>query len=1003
MTPAELVRELIRARHVPGATYRVQLNKDFPFARAVALVGYWRDLGITDLYVSPILQARPGSAHGYDTSDHGRVSADLGGEEGLEALSRALQEAGIGLLVDAVSNHMGIGDSSNRWWMDVLENGASSRYAIVFDIDWHPTNPDLANKVLLPVLGEQYGQVLESGQLRVQYEEGAFFLTYFDKRFPLAPDTYGALLRAKLDELDEQLGSTHEHVQELHSIVSAVTHLPPRVGATPEQMIERDREKEVVKRRLAAVVHASPEVRAAIESSVALFNGTPDVPASFDPLADLIEAQSYRLANWRVASEEINYRRFFDINDLVAIRPELPEVFEGTHRVFLRLLGEGKITGLRIDHPDGLWAPAAYFRQLQESYLVEQMRRRGIGAGSPEEEARDAAVALTEVAALPQPTAWPFYVVAEKILTEGEPLPVPWAVAGTTGYDFLNAVNGLFVEPANGHEMDRIYREFTGEESSLAELVLASKTLIMEGPMASEINSLSYQLDRIAERNRRYRDFTLGNLSAAVRAIIANLPIYRTYLMPGQPVTARDRVFIEETVERAKGRTPRMAEAVFDFIRDTLLWHNLEQFREADRPKVVEWVMRFQQLTGPIMAKGVEDTAFYVFNRLVSLNEVGGHPEQFGLSVEAFHAHNADVAARWPHGLLATSTHDTKRSEDVRARIDVLSEVPSEWERAVRRWRELHAPLVRNEDGGPAPSANDQYLFYQTVVGAWPAGELTPEAFSSFRARIADYMLKAIKEAKVRTSWVNPEDAYDAAVRAFVMGALSDDPNDPFRREAEALVRRVGHFGHLNSLVQVVLKATSPGVPDFYQGSELWDFSLVDPDNRRPVDYDARKWLLGEMRAEVGREGADLRKLVGGMLDTIADGRIKLYLTFQSLDARRRLAAVFREGNYVPLPASGSKAEHVVAFARAAQEKQVLTIAGVRLVGLTVGQERRPVGESIWGDTRVQVPEEKVGARYRDVFTGAMHTVDEAGGLWAREVLSTLPVALLERVEEGTR
>jgi len=401
------------------------------------------------------------------------------------------------------------------------------------------------------------------------------------------------------------------------------------------------------------------------------------------------------------------------------------------------------------------------------------------------------------------------------------------------------------------------------------------------------------------------------------------------------------------------------------------------------------------------MAKGVEDTAFYIFNRLVSLNEVGGQPEHFGLPVEAFHAHNADTAARWPHALLATSTHDTKRAEDARARIDVLSELPDEWARAVRRWRDVHARLVRHEEAGPAPSANDQYLFYQTVIGAWPSGELTAEAFSSFRARIVEYMLKAIKEAKARTSWVNPEDAYDAAVRAFVLGALSDDPNDVFRREAEKLVRRMSYFGYLNSLVQVVLKATSPGVPDFYQGCELWDFSLVDPDNRRAVDYEVRKWWLGELRAEIGRAGAGLSKLVAGLLDNIEDGRIKLYLTAQALDARRRLAPVFNAGSYVPLPAMGRKARRVCAFARVGEEKCAVTVAAVRLAALTVGAERLPVGEGVWGDTRVPVPDERPGGRYRDVFTGAVHVVDEQGGLWLRDVLSVLPVALLEREESA--
>ncbi len=994
--PADLLRELIATRRVPVSTYRMQFNKEFPFARATALVPYLRDLGIGDLYASPILQARPGSAHGYDICDHGHVNPELGGEAAFDELAGALRAAEMGLLVDMVPNHVGIGDPSNRWWMDVLENGASARHAATFDVDWHPVNPDLENKVLLPVLGEQFGEALESGKLRISYEEGSFYLHYYDKRWPLAPGTCGSLLRARLDPLARALGQDNDHVQELRSILTALAHLPPRSGLPPELRVERYREKEIIKRRLSALVHASAEVRGALEASVQQFNGRVGSPGSFDDLGALIEAQSYRLAFWRVASEEINYRRFFDVNDLAAIRPELPEVFHATHQVVLRLLAEGKVTGLRIDHPDGLWAPADYFRQLQEPYVRDQVRQRGRAPRSARALARAVATALDEVAALPQPAQWPLYVVAEKILTEGEPLPLHWAVAGTTGYDFLNAVNGLFVDPNHRDDFDRIYREFTGEEASLAELVLACKTTIMEGPMASEINSLSHQLDRVAERNRHYRDFTLGNLTQAVRAIVACLPIYRTYIRPGEPVTSRDRGFIEETVELAKARSPRLAAAVFDFIRDTLLGKSLAQFREADRPAVVEWVMRFQQLTGPIMAKGVEDTAFYIYNRMTSLNEVGGHPEQFGLTVEAFHKHNSDGQALWPHSLLATSTHDTKRAEDVRARIDVLSEMPAEWEKVVHRWRKQHDGLVALVEGEPAPSANDQYLFYQTVVGAWPPGELTGEGLGLFRGRLAEYMLKAIKEAKVRTSWVNPEDAYDTAVRAFVLGALADGA-ESFRREAGAFVRRVAFFGYLNGLAQMVLKATSPGVPDFYQGCELWDFSLVDPDNRRPVDYELRQRLLGELRAEIDK-GPDLLALAKGLLEKMEDGRIKLYLTARTLGLRRRLAAVFAQGDYVPLTATGEKAPHVCAFARGFEEKRVLTVAVARVVGLTGGMERLPVGASVWGDTRLELPAGWAGERYRDAYTGAEWSVDE-GGLWLREVLGALPVALLERVE----
>jgi (1->4)-alpha-D-glucan 1-alpha-D-glucosylmutase len=1002
VAPADLVHELIATRWVPSATYRLQFNKDFPFPRATALVDYLHDLGIGDLYASPILQARPDSPHGYDICDHSRVNPELGGEAALDELAAALKARGMGLLVDTVPNHMGVNHPSNRWWMDVLENGASSRYAAYFDIAWRPVNPDLENKVLLPVLGDQYGQVLEGGQLRVDYQDGAFNLNYYDLRLPLAPRTYGELLRARLDALAKALGEAHEHVQELRSIRTAVAHLPPPEGLPPQQIAERDRENGIIKRRLAALMQASPEVRGAIEAAVQLLNGRAGSPSSFDALDALIEAQSFRPAYWRVAMEEINYRRFFDVNELAAIRPELPEVFLATHQVLLRLLAEGKVTGLRIDHPDGMWSPAGYFRQLQESYVRDQVRQRGRAPRSAKQLARAVSAALDETAAAQAGPflAWPLYVVAEKILSEGEPLPADWAVDGTSGYDFLNEVNGLFVDGRNAGELDRIYRDFTARPTDLKELVLSCKEMIMEGPMASEIISLSHQLDRLAEGNRRYRDFTLGNLTLAVRAIIACLPIYRTYTRPGEPVSPRDRQFIEQTVEEAKARDPRTAEAVFDFLRDTLLWRNLEQFREADRPHVVEWVMRFQQLTGPIMAKGVEDTAFYVYNRLVSLNEVGGHPEHFGLSVEELHRLNAARFERWPHSLLATSTHDTKRSEDVRARLNVLSEMPGEWERAVRRWRELHAGLVAPGEAGPMPAPNDQYLFYQTVVGAWPPGEMTPEGLADFRGRLAAYMLKAIKEAKVYTSWVNPEEAYDGAVRSFVLGALADGPDNVFLREADEFQRRIAFFGYINSLSQVVLKCTCPGVPDVYQGCELWDFSLVDPDNRRPVDHDLRRRLLAELREQVGRAGDDLRPLATGLLKTVEDGRIKLYLTFRTLELRRRRPGLFARGAYVPLPAEGQKAGHVCAFAREAEGARLLTAVPVRVAGLPGGDARPPGGAEAWGDTRLAVGGE-AGARYRNVYTGEVVGV-EGGGLWLREVMGTLPWAVLERMSESS-
>jgi (1->4)-alpha-D-glucan 1-alpha-D-glucosylmutase len=741
---SDLLRESLAGRRIPSATYRLQLNQDFTFYDAGALAPYLRELGVTACYVSPVLQARPGSSHGYDVSDHGRLNPDLGGEQGFEIFAAALRDQGLGMILDAVPNHMGIGDSSNVWWMDVLENGPASVYAPYFDIDWHPVNPDLQNKVLLPLLEDQYGHVLEDGKLRLGYQEGAFFLWYHQARLPIAPCTYPAILERPLTHLAEALGEQHPHLRELRSILTALRYLPPRTELASDKVLERHREKEVIKRRLADLCAVCPDIQAAVEVSVQQLNGSPGDPRSFDLLDTLIERQAYRLAFWRVAAEEINYRRFFDINELAAIRMELPEVFQSTHQILFRLLAEGKATGLRIDHPDGLRDPATYFQQLQLHYVLARADL-ALG-GRPEGLARAVAGSLpVEPGPDKGPAGWPLYIVAEKILMEGEQLPPDWAVHGTTGYDFLNQVNRLFVDRETREAFDRIYQSFTGAASGYDQRVSSAKKMTMLVSMASEINALAHQLDRIAERNRRCRDFTLNSLAFALREVIACLPVYRTYIMGPKAVSRRDRLVVEEAIEEAKRRNPRTAEAVFDFLHDAVLLSGVDDFPEADRPRLVEWALKLQQLTGPIMAKSVEDTVFYTYNRLASLNEVGGSPDQYGISVAAFHRQNAERLERWPHSLLATSTHDTKRSEDVRARLNALSEMPAEWQAALARWGRLNSSKKTVVEDQPAPDRNDEYLLYQTLLGTWPSESPTGEALAQFRERIAAYMHKATK------------------------------------------------------------------------------------------------------------------------------------------------------------------------------------------------------------------------------------------------------------------
>jgi (1->4)-alpha-D-glucan 1-alpha-D-glucosylmutase len=987
-TADALLQHCLARRRVPSATYRLQFNRTFTFRDASNLVPYLHALGVSDCYASPVLQARTGSSHGYDICDHSRLNPDLGSEADFDAFAAALRAHGMGLILDAVPNHMGIGDPGNVWWMDVLENGPSSPYAAFFDIDWNPVNPDLENKVLLPLLEDQYGRVLEAGKIRLALAEGAFALWYYQTQLPVAPCTYPAILQRPLAALAAVVGEGHEHLRELRSVLTALRYLPPRTALAPDKVTERHREKEVVKRRLAALCAASHEVRAALDDAVRTFNGTVGEPRSFDLLHGLIEQQAYRLAYWRVAGEEINYRRFFDINELAAIRMELPDVFRATHHVLFQLLAEGKATGLRIDHPDGLRDPAGYFRQLQEHYCDAVREQAG-------DTLRGRWAAERRVSAV---RPLPLYVVAEKILSAGEALPPDWAVDGTTGYDFLNAVNGLFVD-ADGREVfDRIYHQFTGASADYHQLVSSAKKMTMLVSMASEINALAHQLDRIAERNRRCRDYTLNSLTFALRELIACLPVYRTYITGPEDVAAQDRRVVEAAAEEAKRRNPRTAEAVFDFVRDAVLLTGLPDFPEADRPRLVEWALKFQQLTGPIMAKSVEDTVFYTYNRLVSLNEVGGAPEQYGVSVAAFHRHNAERLERWPHALLTTSTHDTKRSEDVRARLNVLSELARDWQAALARWGRLNSSKKAVVEDQPAPDRNDEYLLYQTLLGAWPPQPLDTEGLAAFRGRIAEYMLKATKEAKVHTSWVNPNEEYDAAVGQFVGRLLSGTDADPFFQELLALQQRVAFFGYFNSLAQILLKLTCPGVPDLYQGTELWDLSLVDPDNRRPIAYRQRREVLAELQRRIAAVGHDLAPLTDDLLANVSDGQIKAYVIYQTLRLRRAQEALFARGAYLPLEATGFQRDHVCAFARWLDDEVAIVVVPRLVVRLADGADRPPLGPEVWGKTQLLLSGQLAGRRYHNIFTGEDLTPDSYEGTPGPPVAAVLgrfPVALL--------
>jgi len=693
---AAAIAELERPR---SATYRFQLGPALGFEQVAALADYLEALGVSDAYLSPCFKCGPGSSHGYDVTDHNALNPEIGSPASFDRMAETLRGRGMGIILDIVPNHMGIAGDSNPWWLDVLENGPSSPHASFFDIEWEPPKAELRDKVLLPVLTDQYGHVLESGQLQLELIDGAFVLRCAGARLPIAPDSYARILTHQLDDLGSRPGDDAPHLQELKSILTALAHLPSRTETDPVRVEERLREKEVVKRRLGALVKESEEIRAFIEDNLRTFNGTVGEPASFDHLDALLSEQPYRLADWRVAGDEVNYRRFFDVNHLAAIRMERPEVFRASHELVLRLIGEGKVTGLRIDHPDGLYAPAEYFLRLQEGAILAVARRL-----EPELDADEmlAVAARYRAAAATDPASQdgrPLWIAAEKILMGDEPLPEWWAVAGTTGYDFLGSVNGLFVDRSTRRQMTAVYTRFAGRAEPMAELAYIAKRLIMQVSMASEIAQLGLHLDRISERNRLSRDFTLASLVRAIREIIAAFPVYRTYVgdLLDEP-SQRDRDYIDRAVAEARRRNPTVNTSIFYFLREALLMRHSERSDEQEREERRRFAMRFQQTTGPVTAKGVEDTALYIYNRLVALNEVGSDPARYGEAVSTFHEKNERRRERWPDSLLGTSTHDTKRGEDVRARISVLSEIPDTWATHVRRWRMLNRRFKHEED-----------------------------------------------------------------------------------------------------------------------------------------------------------------------------------------------------------------------------------------------------------------------------------------------------------------
>ncbi|HEY0321284.1 MAG TPA: malto-oligosyltrehalose synthase [Pyrinomonadaceae bacterium] len=976
---------------IPVTTYRLQFNNQFTFADAQVLVDYFAELGVGCIYSSPILMARPGSLHGYDVVDHTKINPELGTEEEFVQFAHRLRERGMGVLMDVVPNHMCIASTANRWWQDVLENGPSSPYARFFDIDWNPPKENFANKVLLPILGDQYGRVLENQEIKVTYRGGAFFANYYENSLPVAPRSVIHILQIAHGELRKALSDSHGDVLELESIMTALSHLPSRTDSNPARVVEQRREIVVIKRRLSNLVKSSQQVRHAVHQALIELNGRRDDPRSFDRLEQFLSEQFYRLSYWRVAADEINYRRFFDINELAAIRIEERPVFTVVHEVVFRLLKKDCVSGLRIDHVDGLLDPEKYLRDLQRAAAAVMKKSRGAYA--------DADAASSTGASRVDQTEKPFYVVVEKILEHDELLRTDWPVYGTTGYEFTNLLNGVFVDTYNGQAFHELYRNFTGTSESFSKILYDAKKLILKIAMSSELHVLARRLDEISEQHRWSRDFTLNSLQDALSEVIAAFPVYRSYIRRTlTSVSTDDRLHIKTATRAAKRRNPGINASIFDFIESILLLRDPKGLREEHRAARRNFVMRFQQLTAPVTAKGLEDTAFYRFYPLASLNEVGGEPAIFGVSLERFHSRNQERMESWPAALSATSTHDTKRGEDVRARINVLSEMPEEWNHWIHLWRELNHDRKPKVAGELAPDGNEEYLIYQTLIGAWPFVEMSAAAHGEFVSRIQEYMNKALKEAKVHTSWVSADEDYERAVRAFIARILEPGEQNQFLLEFAPFQRRAARAGIFNSLSQTLLKITAPGVPDFYQGTEVWNLSLVDPDNRRPVDYARRRELLNSIKAV---EEENQLALVDELMREPEDERLKLYLTRRALRFRLKERELFAGGVYVPLTAAGERVRNIISFARRLADREVLVIAGRFFTRLCDIKSELPVGANAWRDT-VVIAGEQAGATYRDVLTGrSFSAVDYngSGALALADVLAHLPVALLERVD----
>ncbi|MGV0026830.1 malto-oligosyltrehalose synthase [Phormidesmis priestleyi] len=921
---------------VPVSTYRLQFTGAFGFNSANQIIEYLAELGISDLYASPIFTANQGSTHGYDVIDPNQINPELGLLEEFEALVSKVQDYQLGWLQDIVPNHMAY-SSHNRLLMDVFEHGSASEYFEFFDIAWNAPFGDDRDRILAPMLGDFYGDCLERGEIQLQYDQGNLKVVYGSLKLPIRLESYRQLIHQNLESLTQKLGKENSSLIKLMGVLYIIETVSLAANQRQEQ-------SNFAKGILWELYQNDPDIKEFLDQNIKVLNGEKGNSESFNALDELLREQFFRLAYWKTASESINYRRFFAVNELISIKAENLQTFEKSHAFISKLVQEHKFTGLRIDHIDGLSDPTQYLERLQE--------RMG-----------------------------DVYITIEKILELKETLPDNWDIQGTSGYDFMNYVNGVFCKQDNQEALTKIYANIVGSEFDYSQLVREKKRFILEKDLRGDLANLSHLLKNISNRYRYSNDFTIYGLEAAIAEILILFPIYRTYVNH-EGIREVDRDYIQDVIQGTRTNLPLLVHEL-NFIEKLLLLDYDNSLTPAEKEQWLYFVMRVQQYTGPLMAKGVEDTVLYVYNRLISLNEVGGNPSHFGVAVEDFHTFNQAHQSRWIHTMNATATHDTKRGEDTRARINVLSEIPAEWEQQVKAWVDINQSCKAQVDGLEMPDRNDEYFFYQTLVGAFPFDQTER---SNLIDRLKEYIIKAIREAKVHTNWLTHNTEYETAFTRFVESVLDPSEQNKFLQKFVPFQQKIADYGIFNSLSQTLLKITAPGVPDFYQGVELWELSLVDPDNRRPVDFEQRRSLLKDLKL---RAKTDLQALISELLDTRHDGRIKLFLTFQALQARKAHFEIFQQGDYLPLEITGKFKDYIIAFSRRYEERIAVTIVPRFLTDIT--KPGKPPIDSVWRDTYIQLP--ATSTSWKDAISGK--TLESSERVAIAQILQQFPVALL--------